>query len=125
MMRLVVAAAVAASCAVAPSAWALTTEGFAGGATGGVAGIRGGRPSGANGTEALSFCHGFISGAAAVYLEMVNGGLLNKLVCAPDGLTSGDVAAQLVAWTRADPARAQTSVEDGLFESASAKWPCP
>lgn len=125
MMRLVVAAALAATCLSGARAWAVSAEDFTAETTGQLAALCGVDPSHANATEALSFCHGFISGAATVYLEMVRGGLLNKLVCAPDGTTSGEVAAQLVAWTRADPARAQTSVEDGLFESASAKWPCP
>lgn len=122
MMRSVVAAAL---CVAGPSAWALTAEDFAAETTGQLATLCGVDASHANATEALSFCHGFISGAAAVYLEMVNGGLLERLVCAPDGITSGDVAAQLVAWTAANPDKAATSVEDGLFESAAARWPCP
>lgn len=125
MMRLVVAAALAATCLSGTRAWAVSAEDFTAETTGQLATLCGVDPGDANATEALSFCHGFISGAAAVYREMVQGGLLRQLVCAPDGTTSGDIAAQLVAWTAASPDRAATSVEDGLFESASAKWPCP
>lgn len=125
MMRLVVAAALAATCLSGMRAWAVSAEDFMAETTGQLATLCGVEPSHANATEALSFCHGFISGAAAVYLEMVNGGLLQRLICAPEGTTSGDVAAQLVAWTAANPDKAATSVEDGLFEAAAAKWPCP
>jgi hypothetical protein len=110
---------------IGSNAFAASEHDFEASTTGQLAALCATDPGDESATAALSFCHGFIGGAAVVYLEMVRGGLLNQLVCAPEGTTSGDVAAQLVAWTRANPDKAQTSVEDGLFESAHAKWPCP
>lgn len=125
MHRQVLFVAIVAFGLTGSDAFAASEADFEASTTGQLATLCGVDPANQNATEALSFCHGFIGGAAAVYLEMVRGGLLNELVCAPPGVTSGDIATQLVAWTSENPDKAQTSVEDGLFEAAAAKWPCP
>ncbi len=77
--------------------------------------------------SAIAFCHGFLQGAGQYHAVVTQPGSGRAPVFCPPNPppTRAQVAADFVAWARANPQHAGERAVDGLARWAHAAYPCP
>jgi Rap1a immunity proteins len=74
--------------------------------------------------EAIQFCAGFFEGMKHYHDRMSAGPGVERIVCAPDGVTLEDAIEVYIAYGQANPQYLNEDPADNLIRAAIAKWPC-
>ena len=127
VFRTLLAAALGAMLAAAPTRAQVTEQNFRGGRTGDLAALCAAPAGDPLHTAALNWCHGFIVGAGQYHRSMADAGGVHKpLFCLPTPEPTLEQARiAFVAWARAHPQYAAERAVDGMARFAAETWPCP
>lgn len=104
----------------------LTAQSFSGGTTADLATLCGATGNEPVAIAAVAYCHGFLAGVGQLHTALTGAsGPLRSPYCVPDPRPSiSQVAANFVAWSRANPQHAGDSAAVGLTRFAHVQYPC-
>lgn len=76
-------------------------------------------------TEAIHFCHGYVTGAWQYYEALMAGPDAEPFVCPPTPTPSRDQAVEMfLAWAQGQPDLSAETPIEGMYRFLAQTWPC-
>ena len=82
-------------------------------------------PSDADYAAAISFCHGYASGAYRYYQLAVEHSPEDRFICIPEPAPArSEAIADFLVWSKSHPERMKDPAVDAIFQYLGLKYPC-